>query len=477
MSSDCYSTSSSTWEIPDNINDQITELNKKIQELTRNLAQKQEGKITELNKKIQELTRNHAEKQEGNDNENQNQQQGLARQSRGLSPRSQQQQPQQNTAPPRADRPQYQHVRAQESCALWPLWVFMSIIILLVAFFGSFFYEKMKGMEMEHARVMAETRTNASLTEIKLEHDRALREAEAREAEAQRWKIEMERDEKQQALRSVILSEPERQMRVDVSRITEKPPDMTVLDKIQTDSLSVYAQVAISECAKTDLEPTLKLHLSDLPPEVRDHIALVGAGTSTKTIYAERKFLSNDSNGKGHYFDVKLLVNVTDDGRASFAARASGTSFTVKDVVKDYKEERTAIKGTRRKKGELVKAANCYSHTSTKGGGRCQFPFQYDGMEFKACTNHPNKDYSWCATATRNSIMASWDYCDEEVKIPGCAPTSKEHGAEFESLEEEYIIGHETKQHPIFDRRVLPESVSQEQVMDALAYRAAKQLS
>eukprot|EP00931_Biecheleriopsis_adriatica_P055978 TRINITY_DN33183_c0_g1_i1.p1 TRINITY_DN33183_c0_g1~~TRINITY_DN33183_c0_g1_i1.p1 ORF type:complete len:427 (-),score=91.88 TRINITY_DN33183_c0_g1_i1:42-1322(-) len=289
--------------------------------------------------------------------------------------------------------------------------------------------EKMKAqenakVEMEKAKLAEETK-------------RLEQEKQDKAAEDERMRAEEKLRQEQHLAK---LAEPGKRLKQEnVALIAVDDADTKVLDKINPGKLTVYSQSAIFESSREAVETQFVKILNRLPEQVSKKIS------------------------------------------ENLRSLAAGTSFQRREVVIGYKEEKTARMATRKVKGGLSQKADCGEKTLS--GSRCIFPFNYDGMRFKRCTNYGSLGSSsriWCATAVDSlENKQAWDYCHSPPAkyFLDCDDTSEKYGATFEDHDEEYVAGYDTKQIPILDSRALPEGVSQEQVMNALVKKAAHQLT
>jgi len=348
--------------------------------------------------------------------------------------------------------------------------------------------------ELEKARVQSqalveksnlETKASQADAEARVELEKVKLQSQTKDLEKQQLEQQIAAEERQRAderrqeeQRAETLAEPGRQMRQEnVALIASQKGSTAVLDRVNPEKLTVYAQATVLEAEKAQVAASIVEHLHQLPSKVQERLGKIVGSIDKTLIYWDRVFDVDDKTGEGFYYDLKIRANAS-EGRIAIAARAAGASFSRRETVVGYKEEQKPIMGTRKVRGRRIAKADC--GVRTRSGLRCVFPFQYDGLWHKECTNYGatgSTNYRWCATTTNpEGVKQAWDYCTEDTYIRGCVDGSEDHGATYEYMDEVYVVGHETKQIPIMDSRALPEGVSQEQVMDALVIRAAGQL-
>lgn len=280
------------------------------------------------------------------------------------------------------------------------------------------------------------------------------------------------KQEQLKATQSVALfQEPARHLTEECKELVRQgAASKRILEKLADTELTTFTASSSFTSSLLQVGHRLLEALESIPIHVGEHIAEMVAEQPAGPLII-REYISDDSTGIGYFFDVSLHMAVAGE-QVAVSVLVSGVSFPRRAVVLGFSEEHEPVILNRKIQGRLLTRADC--GIRTERGGRCSFPFVYEGLTHTDCIP-AESGASWCATEVdARGEVRSWDLCTSAKYFEECTEANELYGATFEVRSEPHHGGTRVKQVPILSPRALPQGVDQDQVMNALKYQAAR---
>jgi len=252
-----------------------------------------------------------------------------------------------------------------------------------------------------------------------------------------------------------------------------------IISKLDYEKFQVSSGAWKFTCNASLVEASLRAKLGDednVPQGDAQHLpkAVINQIIKSLQIYDDevvehkRNFVVDGGLGartssQGHMYQMRLRSKLSGN-KISVALMASSVTFDMRKVV-DYIEtqEEPVYEFVAVPKKSTRKCT-----TRTNVGHQCVFPFEHGGQRFLQCTTRDSiLPALWCATSTHaNDKMLSWGHCDRE----SCTE-EEEPGPNFVKK----FVSMAQKKFPVYSHRVLPEGVTQPDLLEALDVVASQE--